>query len=362
MTGARTTAAFARIDPFDYEALPVRVLFGPGRITDVGAEADRLGLRRVMLIADARVPGRDALAGSLGERLALRWEEVAQHVPIELAERAREAADASGADGLVSLGGGSATGLAKAIALDTGLPIVAVPTTYAGSELTPVYGMTGEQGKRTGADERVRPAVVVYDPELTLGLPFAVAGPSAFNAMAHCFAALWSPRHDPLTSALAVDALRSAIASLPALTVDPANVSARSRLQYAAFLAGTALGRAGTGLQHKICHELGGRLNLPHADTHSVVLPHVVALNTPTDAEWTARLEPILGAAPAQALWDLAWRCGLPISLARLGARPEHLREVARAVTDTPNPVPADAATVEALLRRALRGQPPRGG
>lgn len=362
MTAASSAAPAARVDPFDYEAVPVRVVFGPGRITDVGAEAGRLGPRRVMLIADARAPGGDALAGSLADRLVLRWEEVAQHVPIELAERARQAADACGADGLVSLGGGSATGLAKAIALDTGLPIIAVPTTYAGSELTPVYGLTGARSKRTGTDERVRPAVVVYDPTLTLGLPLAVAGPSAFNALAHCFAALWSPRRDPLTSALAVEAIRSVITSLPALTVDPVDVAARSRLQYAAFLAGTALSRAGTGLQHKICHELGGRLNLPHAETHSVVLPYVVALNTSTGAEWTARLEPILGAAPGQALRDLAWRCGLPTSLARLGARREHLREVARAVTGTPNPVPADAATVEALLGRALAGEPPGGG
>jgi maleylacetate reductase len=279
-----------------------------------------------------------------------------------LAERARKAADSAAVDGLVSLGGGSATGLAKAIALDTGLPIVAVPTTYAGSELTPVYGMTGEQRKRTGTEERVRPAVVVYDPELTMGLPFEVTGPSAFNAMAHCFAALWSPWSDPLTSALAVEAIRTVNATLPTLAAHPTDVPARSGLQYAAFLAGTALGRTGTGLQHKICHELGGRLNLSHADTHSVVLPHVVALNAPAGPEWTARLEPYLGADLALGLWELARSSGLSTSLARLGARPGHLRDVARAVAGTPNPVAADAETVEELLARALADEPPRKG
>jgi maleylacetate reductase len=349
-----------RIDPFEYEARPIRVIFGPGRIAEVGAEAGRLGLSRVMLIADPRTPGGGTLTDALGDRLALRWDEVAQHVPIDLADRAREAAAANEVDGLISLGGGSATGLAKAIALDTGLPIVAVPTTYAGSELTPVYGMTGEQRKRTGTDERVRPVVVVYDPELTLNLPPAVTGPSAFNAMAHCFAALWSPRRDPLTSALAVDAIRSVTTFLPALADNPADVSARSGLQYAAFLAGTALGRTGTGLQHKICHALGGLLNLPHADTHAVVLPHVVALNGSVSVEWAARLEPFLGPDPARGLWNLARRSGLSTDLARLGARREHLRQVAEEVAGTANPVPVDAATVEALLGRALDDEPPR--
>ncbi|WP_326568876.1 maleylacetate reductase [Amycolatopsis rhabdoformis] len=349
-----------RVEPFDYEARPVRVVFGPGRITEVPAEADRLGLHRIMVIADSRAPGAAVLLEALGHRISLRWHEIAQHVPIELAERAVEAAAANDVDGLISLGGGSATGLAKAIALDTGLPILAVPTTYAGSELTPVYGMTGAHRKRTGTDERVRPAVVVYDPELTFGLPPEVTGPSAFNAMAHCFAALWSPRRDPLTSALAVDAVRSATESLPVLMGDPSNVAARSGLQYAAFLAGTALGRTGTGLQHKICHELGGRLGLSHADTHAVVLPHIVALNAPAGADWAPRLHPFLGPDPAVGLWELARGSGLPTDLASLGASSRTLREVAEEVAGTPNPVPVDTPALEAVLRRAMNGEAPR--
>lgn len=360
MTRPPITPAPVRVDPFDYEAKPVRVIFGPGRVADVGSEAQRLQLTRVMLIADGQAPGGDVLVRSLAGRLVLRWGQVVQHVPIDLVERARKAAGSAAIDGLVSLGGGSATGLAKAIALDTGLPIIAVPTTYAGSELTPVYGMTGEQRKRTGTDERVRPAVVVYDPELTVGLPFEVTGPSAFNAMAHCFAALWSPRRDPLTCALAAEAIRTVSATLPVLATHPADAPARAGLQYAAFLAGTALGRTGTGLQHKICHELGGRLNLSHADTHSVVLPHVVALNAPSGPEWTARLEPCLGADPALGLWELARRSGLSTGLARLGASSDHLRDVAKTVAGTPNPVAVDAQTIEKLLGRALADEPPR--
>ncbi|MGW0085249.1 maleylacetate reductase [Streptomyces sp. NPDC003393] len=344
---------------FDYEAHPVRVVSGPGRVSDVAAELDRLGVSRVMLIADERAPGGPELLGALGDRLAVHWAEIVQHVPVRIAERARDAALSASVDGLVSVGGGSATGLAKAVALDTGCPIVAVPTTYAGSELTPVYGMTDQERKRTGTDERVRPRVVVYDPELTLGLPAEVTGPSAFNAMAHCFAAFWSPQGDPLTSALAADAIRTVVATLPALRNDPGDIAARSGLQYAAFLAGTALGKAGTGLQHRICHSLGGRLNLSHADAHAAVLPHVVALNTPAVPDLVARLEPYLGADPATGLWELALRCGLTTSLARLGARRADLRAVAADVAGSANPVPADAATVEAILVRALNDEPP---
>ncbi|MDT7728737.1 MAG: maleylacetate reductase [Actinomycetota bacterium] len=347
------------IGSFDYEARPVRVVFGAGRLAGIAAELDRLGAHNVMTVADSRAPGAEKIRDALGDRVVLAWDEIAQHVPVDLADRAVKAAEAAGVDAVVSLGGGSATGLAKAIALSTGLPIVAIPTTYAGSELTPVFGMTDGERKRTGTDERVRPKVVVYDPELTVGLPAEVTGPSAFNAMAHCFAALWAAAGDPLTSALAADAVRTITACLPAVTADPTDLAARAGLQYAAFLAGTALASTGTGLQHKICHSLGGRLNLLHADTHSVVLPYVVALNTPAAPDMVERLRPFLGDEPGVALWELAKEAMLPADLARLGVRREHLRDVAADVAGTPNPVPVDAAAVEALLLRALDGEPP---
>jgi maleylacetate reductase len=271
-----------------------------------------------MLISDAHAPGGDTLTAALGDRVALRWDEVVQHVPIELAERARKAVGTAGVDRLVSVGGGSATGLAKAIALDTEPPTIAVSTTYAGSGLTPVYGMTGAQCKLTGTDERIRPAVVVYDPELTLGLPFAVTGPSAFNAMAHCFAALWSPRRDLLTSALAVDAIRSVATSLPVLTND------------------RPTSRPALSCSTRPCWRA----------------PHSAAL------DWVGRLQPFLGPDPARGLWDLARACALSMGQARLGARREHLREVAHEVVGVANPVPVNAATVEALLGRALDDKP----
>ena len=261
---------------FTYEALPGRVVSAPGAIDQVADEVARLGGTRVFLIVDqAATTYGNAIEAALGDRLAARWNEAIQHVPAELAERALAAATSAQADILVCVGGGSATGLAKIIALDTRLPIVAVPTTYAGSEMTPIYGSTGDRHKRVGRDLVVLPRTVVYDPNLTLTLPSKVTGPSAFNAIAHSVEALWMPAANPITSAIAIEGVRAIAASLATVMHDPTNVEARGALQYGACLAGMSLAQTGTGLHHKLCHVLGGTFNLIHADTHSVILPQV---------------------------------------------------------------------------------------
>jgi maleylacetate reductase len=260
------------------------------------------------------------------------------------------------------VGGGSATGLAKAVVRTRPVPLVAVPTTYAGSEMTAVYGLTDGDRKVTGQDPNVRPKVVVYDPELTIGLPAAVTGPSAFNSLAHCIAALSAPNANPVTSALALEAVRHIHAGLPQVMTDPADIPGRGDLQFGAFLAGTALAGTGTGLHHRICHVLGGLLGLPHADTHSVVLPHVVAFNAPALPQETARLAAALGAPdadPAALLWDLAVRNGIATDLASLGVRQEHLPLVAERVALHPNPRPLTAEDIQELLTRALTGDRP---
>ena len=304
------------------------------------------------------------MAEQLGSRLGTRWEEVVQHVPVELAERARAAASDAGVDVVVSLGGGSSTGLAKALALSHDLPIVAVPTTYAGSEMTPIYGLTGGRHKQTGKDLRVLPRVVVYDPELTLGLPAGVTGPSAFNALAHCVEALYAPGCNPVTSALALEGVRAIHRSLPTVMAAPEDLTGRTDLLYGAYLAGVALGATGTGLHHKLCHVLGGTFNLVHADTHSVILPHAVAFNRAALPEEMARLSEALGVPggdPAGALWDLAVASHVPTSLADLGLTAEDLPEAARraAAEITVNPAPVDEAALTGLLQRAYDGLRP---
>jgi maleylacetate reductase len=350
---------------FTYDALPGRVVFGPGRRREIAGEVDRVGASQVLLVADAQAKATaEELAGILGSRVVRRWDEVAQHVPVDLAERARAAATEAGADGVVCIGGGSSTGLAKALALSHGIPIVAVPTTYAGSEMTPIYGLTGGRHKQTGRDLRVLPKVVVYDPELTVGLPTSVTGPSACNALAHCVEALYATGANPVTSAMALEGVRAIQRSLPAVMATPDDLAARSDLLYGAYLAGVSLGTTSTGLHHKLCHVLGGMFGLVHADTHSVVLPHAVAFNAPALPDEMRRLAAALGAAPedaAGALWDLAVASNVPTSLAELGLAEADLPEAAeRAAAEiTENPVPVDAAGLLDILRQAYRGARP---
>ena len=195
--------------PFVYSALASRVVFGAGSLRRVGEECVALGMTRVFLITDVGAAAfGDELVAQLGGLLAERWTDVAQHVPVELAARARACVEACGADGVVCVGGGSSTGLAKAIALSHGLPILAVPTTYAGSEMTSIYGLTGGAHKQTGKNPLVLPRTVIYDPVVTVGLPAGVTAPSAFNAIAHNVEALYGPGNNPVVSLLALESIR----------------------------------------------------------------------------------------------------------------------------------------------------------
>lgn len=358
------------MNPFTYDQLPARIVFGAGRVTEVGAEVERLGGQRVMLISDGQAAAiAAAVTEQLWSRLALAWDEVAQHVPVQLAERARAAATAADIDCVVCVGGGSSTGLAKALALSHSMPIVAVPTTYAGSEQTAIYGLTGGRHKQTGKNPVVLPKTVVYDPELTVGLPPQVTGPSAFNALAHSVEALYAPGHNPVTSALALEGVRAIHQSLPTVMASPGDVDARGTLLYGAYLSGVALGTTSTGLHHKLCHVLGGRFNLVHADAHSVILPHAIAFNAPALPVEMARLADALGVPggdPAGALWDLAVASKVPTRLADLTGhdgllKRDDLPGAARAAAEeiTVNPRPVNEADLLGILERAYEGDRP---
>jgi maleylacetate reductase len=345
---------------FVYEALPGRVVFGVGSVEHLGEEVDRLGARRVLAIAGKRAI--DGLVERLGGRWAASFTEVQQHVPVEAAARAVAAAAEAGADGLVAMGGGSATGMAKAVALERRLPILAVPTTYAGSEVTPIYGLTGPDGKRTGRDPRVLPRTVVYDPALTTGLPAGVTGPSGINALAHCVEATYAPGANPISSLLAEEGARALAAGLPVAVSDPADLAARSDALRGAWLAGTAMAAAGVGIHHQLCHLLGGAYRLPHAELHAVVLPHAVGFVAPAARPQLARLAGSLGVDDlAGGIWDLGRRLGAPASLAELGLPEAELdlaatQAVARVVQ---TPRRAGVAELRALLEAAWQGRRP---
>jgi maleylacetate reductase len=336
---------------FTHVTLPQRVVFGSSSV--LAEEVAQLG-ERPFLIASART-GVD-LPG------AVRHTEVVMHVPVEVAGRARAAASTAGADVLVSVGGGSAVGLAKAVALTSGLPIVAVPTTYAGSEVTPVWGMTENGRKTTGTDPRVLPATVIYDAALTASLPVDLAVASGLNALAHAVEAMWAPKSDPINRALALEAARSLRSGLPLVSssADPSSPAGREETLFGAHLAAVAFASAGSGLHHKICHALGGMFNLPHAQTHAVVLPYVLALNSPAVSD---RLAQAFGAASAMSgLLSLYAETGAPRSLRDLGFRDSDIPAVVDAVlpaVPASNPVPVTAAVLTDLLQRAWAGKEP---
>ena len=324
-----------------------RIVFGAGSFERLAGELEP---RRWLVIhSGSQAAAAERLARALG---ADTFGEVRRHVPAELAERARARFAELGADGLIAIGGGSAIGLAKAIALTTHAPIVAVPTTYAGSEMTNVYGLTAEGRKRTGRDEAVRPRTVVYDPDLVRGMPPEVAGPSAMNALAHCVDALWAEGATPISTLLAEGGARALREGLDS--------GDHERLLYGAALAGWTFGVVGGALHHRICHLLGGAFDLPHAETHSAVLSHVAALNAPAVPEASARLAAALGAEDlAGGVYDLERRIGAPTGLRELGLAEERLDEVAGEVAAAGNPVPLDERAARELLKRAWAGERP---
>ncbi|MFI6549338.1 maleylacetate reductase [Streptomyces prunicolor] len=349
---------------FTYQALPMRVVFGAGVLAKLPAEIDRLGLRRVLVLSspEQRDTGR-LVADVLGDQTAGVLAEARMHVPVEVADRARDLAAELRADGCVAVGGGSAVGLGKAIALKHGLPLVAVPTTYAGSEMTPVWGLTENGVKRTGRDERVLPRTVVYDPELTLTLPAELSATSGLNAMAHAVEGLYAPDATPVVSLMAEEGVRALAAALPRIAADGGDIVARAEAQYGAWLCGAVLGATTMSLHHKLCHTLGGTLDLPHAQTHTVILPHSLAYNAGSAPRAIAALSRALDASPdpSRALWELAGRLGAPRSLRALGMAREDIPRIVELAIANPyaNPRPVTAEAVEALLRAAWEGEPP---
>ena len=349
--------------PFVFNGQPARVVFGVGALDRLGEEIERLGAKRALVLS---TPEQRASAEEVSTRLGARsagvYDQAVMHVPIETAETARAVAARLQADCCVAIGGGSTIGLGKAIALTSELPILAIPTTFAGSEMTPIYGITAQGQKKTGRDARVLPRAVVYDPNLLRTLPARIAGPSGMNAIAHCVEALYAQDANPITSLMAEEGIRTLAASLPRVVKDADDIEAKSEALYGAWLAGTCLGMVGMALHHKLCHTLGGSFNLPHAETHTIVLPHATYYNREAAPEAMARISRALGKAePAQALYDLAKSLGAPVALEAVGMPRDGLERAARLATENPyfNPRPIDYAGILALLAAAWHGERP---
>jgi maleylacetate reductase len=349
--------------PFVYDHPAQRVIFGVGSIERLADEVSRLGAHRVLILSTpAERRFADDAARRLGSLTAGMFAEAVMHVPIEIARAARQRAAELAADGYLTIGGGSTTGLGKAIALESSLPIIAVPTTYAGSEMTSIYGLTEAGIKKTGRDRRVLPATVLYDPGLTLTLPPQISGPSGMNAIAHCVEGLYAEDANPIISLMAAEGIRALARSLPIVVRQPENLDARSDALYGAWLGGTVLGAVGMAIHHKLCHVLGGSFNLPHAEVHAVILPYATAFNRDAAPEAMRLIAEALGTADAaQGLYDLAVQIGAPTSLKALDMPHDGLDRAATLATTDPyyNPRPIDFPSVRQMLENAYEGKRP---
>jgi maleylacetate reductase len=349
---------------FIYTALPARVVFGAGRLASISEEVEAIGSTRALVLCTPPQRAQaEKVADLLGSRLAGIHDGAEMHVPIESARKAREIAAELGADCAVAVGGGSTIGLGKAIALEAPIPIIAIPTTYAGSEMTPIYGITEAGLKKTGKDVRVLPRTVVYDPDLTMTLPLGMSLVSGMNAIAHAAEGLYAQDGNPVMSLMAEEGIRALAKGMSALAEAPDDKEARALCLYGAWLCGTVLGNVGMALHHKLCHTLGGSFNLPHAETHTVVLPHALAYNSPAAPEAMARIGTAIEADEAAVgLHRMAARLGMPTALRDLGLKEADLDRACETALANPywNPRPIEKAPLRALLQRAWEGAEPQ--
>lgn len=350
------------MDAFVYTSSPVRVVFGTDTLAQVATEVG--SGKRAFLLAGGHLRAGPAaqLAALLGPALAGMSFAAVMHTPVDVTERVLTEVQAADADIIIALGGGSTIGLAKAIALRSDLPIIAVPTTYAGSEATSILGQTENGIKTTLRDDRLRPRSIIYDVALTVGMSATQSAASGLNAMAHAVEAVYARDANPVTSSFALQGLAALARALPRIAADPGDIDARSDALFGAWACGTCLDTVGMALHHKLCHMLGGSFGLPHAETHAVILPHVAAFNASAAPEALARVAAAIGTRDAgEGLYDLAATLGLPTRLADIGLAAGDLDRGAEIATAVPywNPRPVDRAAIRSLLDDAFHGRRP---
>jgi maleylacetate reductase len=348
---------------FVYTAQPSRVVFGRGSLRRLVDEVNALGAKKVLVLCTPEQRQQAQVAEELLGSLCVGIYDGAQmHVPIEGARKARAFAASQGADCMVAIGGGSTIGLGKAIALESTIPIIAVPTTYAGSEMTPIYGITENNLKKTGRDLRVLPKTVLYDPELSSTLPVRMSIVSGMNAIAHAAEGLYAKDGNPVMSLMAEEGIRALARGMRGVHANAANEEARNDCLYGAWLCGSVLGHVGMAIHHKLCHTLGGTFSLPHAETHTVVLPHALAYNSKAVPQAMQRVARAIGSdSAATGLFDLATELGAPTALKNIGMKKEDIEIAVQVALSNPywNPEPIVEASIRTLLQNAWEGRRP---
>lgn len=348
---------------FTYSAQPSRVVFGAGSLAGLADEVKALGANKALVLCTPEQrPQAQTVSNMLGPLSVGTYDGAQMHVPVESARKAREYARSLGADCIVAIGGGSTIGLGKAIALESTLPIIAIPTTYAGSEMTPIYGITEDRVKKTGRDLRVLPKTVLYDPELSATLPVRMSVVSGMNAIAHAAEGLYAKDGNPVMSLMAEEGIRALANGMRGVLAKADDMQARSDCLYGAWLCGSVLGHVGMALHHKLCHTLGGTFNLPHAETHTIVLPHALAYNSHAAPIAMQRVARAIGAPSAAAgLFDLAKELGAPTALKDIGLQEKDIEVALQVALSNPywNPEPLVEDAVRTLLRNAWEGKRP---
>ncbi|NKB58270.1 MAG: iron-containing alcohol dehydrogenase [Alphaproteobacteria bacterium] len=351
------------MEAFIHNTNPARVVFGAGQVQRLGDEVERLGCSRTLVVC---TPGRaemaETLSGSLGSRRVGIHAKARMHVPIETAEAGRAVTRELNADSVVSIGGGSAIGLGKAIALECDIPLLSVVTTYSGSEMTSACGMVEGGRKVQHHSPRMLPRVVIYDSELTVNLPPAISGPSGFNAIAHSVGSMYRQSSTPMLRLTSLDGIRAMASALPRIMADPSDLEARDDALYGAWLCGMAAGSGARSIHHKLAHVVGGSFDLPHAESHTILLPHSTAYNADVEPDAMTAIADALGAKTApQGLYELEKSVGTPTALKDIGMPEAGLDRAADEAMENsyPNPRPLDRAAIRVLLENAWHGNPP---
>ena len=343
------------IAPFTFTGLSTRVLFGEGKLAATKLEAERLGMKRPLVITGRQ---QSALGRRFADELkALHFDGARMHTPVDVTEQVMQLVAEQAVDGTIAMGGGSAIGLGKAIAFRTDLPQIAVPTTFAGSEMSNILGETATGGKTTKRDARIQPETVIYDPVLVASLPKDLAATSGMNAIAHAVEGLYAVDGNPIISLMAEEGIRALSAALPR------GEAARGEALYGAWLCGTVLGSAAMALHHKLCHVLGGTFDLLHSETHTVILPHAIAYNAKAAPEAMMRIARALGTNnAAQGLYDLAKSLHAPVSLHEIGMPEDGLDRTAdiAVANPYPNPQSLERSAIRELLDNAFHGRRPK--
>lgn len=360
----RTLSTTAKMQPFTYTANPSRVIFGPGTLSQLPAELARQNLSSPLILCTPQQTSQASDVAALLSSTAGTFSKATMHTPTHITDEALAVARDTSADSIISIGGGSTIGLGKAISIRTGLPHICIPTTYAGSEMTPILGETADGVKTTRSDPKILPGTVIYDVNLTLTLPISMSFTSGVNAIAHSVEALYSTTTNPIINLLALEGIRALAAALPKLKEDPQNVDVRSDALYGAWLCGSCLGSVGMALHHKLCHTLGGSFNLPHAEVHTIVLPHALAYNAPAlTKEVLDSLAAVLPGSEGDAVKGLNLlleKMGVERALKTYGMKEEDVDKAAdlAVAKPYPNPRKVERTEIREVIRRAWAGEP----